>query len=146
MKRIYKTFDKFKKPKYPSLNITDALDSSSEPATSTSMAIITSTADPMPSVPTSAVTASVEVVQATSVNVTTGHERQLSASVSALAINDRAPVARLEDSPPDAIMQANLRSTESGKNPSHAGSAFFSNANLNIAGGTFVSLFRVPCT
>jgi len=63
MKRLVKKFGKSKKP---SLTVTDALGSSSEPATSTT---ITSTAAPMLSVPASAATTIVPIIQAAGVNV-----------------------------------------------------------------------------
>ena len=57
------------KPKYQSLTqADDALGSSPEPTTSTS-AITTSAADPMPSVLASTATASVQVIQAADVTV-----------------------------------------------------------------------------
>lgn len=68
MKRVLKKLEKFKKPKKSSLAVVDALGSSSEPATSTSM-IIASAADPILSVPNSPTIASDQVIQATSVIV-----------------------------------------------------------------------------
>ena len=63
MKRLVKKFGKSKKP---SLTVTDALGSSPEPATSTT---ITSTAFPMLSVPASAATTNFPIIQAAGVNV-----------------------------------------------------------------------------
>jgi len=62
-----KKFDESSKPEYPSLTINDDC-SSPEPATSTST-VITSTAHPIPSIPASAATASVQVIQAAGVAV-----------------------------------------------------------------------------
>lgn len=125
MKSFFKNLSRSKKP---------SLVSGLEPTTTT----ITSAADPTSFPPAgSAKTAGVQGTQASSrlaVSVQpspshhtstiivvdqTAHELQLSTSVSALAVEDIAPGAHLEDkspSSPDATIQANLGSTKSEQN------------------------------
>ncbi|KAF8802779.1 hypothetical protein BYT27DRAFT_7341178 [Phlegmacium glaucopus] len=84
------------KSKHLSLTINNALDSSSEPATSTST-IKTSTANPMLSIPANAVAASAQVIQVAGrafkdVGITASHN-PLSTSVSTSGIDDLAPVS-----------------------------------------------------
>ena len=133
LKDLFKKLGKSKKPKAQSLTPNDdALGLNPEPATSTT-AIATSDADPMPTVLASTATVS---VQATDVTVSVqlspsyhliiviDHTAHQTIDVVPTSVNDLALVAHLEGndnkspSSPDVIRGANLASTESEQNPS----------------------------